>query len=474
MNNIEEDDMSRQVMLRITVLIFALVLWFIPPPDGVTLQAWHMFAIFVSAIFAVIINALSILVASMAAMVILTITGDLATATAFGGFGSGFIWLIVVAFIIGHGVVNSGLGKRIAYCLIAMCGKTTMGLGYALVIADALIAAAFPSNTARSGVLYPIALSVAKGCGSNPDEASRKKVGAYLMMTSMAGLTISSMLWMTAMAANPTGAAIAKDLGIGIDISFGTWFLAASLPAAVALYVLPRFLFKFFPPEMTDTPSAPKEAISQLQQMGSFSKSETVMTVTFVGMIVMWATGGMHGVDKTIVAFLGLTILMMSGIITLKDIAKSGDALATLIWFAILYTLSSQLNELGFMAYIGDQLGGVVGGFSWPVVYVSLMITYVLIHYLFVSQTAHMLALFGIFLGVAVGAGVPPTLMAFMLLFATNFFAAITPQGSSANVIFVGSGYLTQGEVYKFGGMITAINFVIFMVIGTPWIMLVT
>lgn len=466
--------MTRTLTTRILVLAFALILWFIPPPEGVTVQAWHMFAIFVSAIFAVIINAMPILVAAMAAMVVLTVTGELETSVAFGGFGSGFIWLIVVAFIIGHGVINSGLGKRIAYCLIAICGKTTMGLGYALVMADALIAAAFPSNTARSGVLYPIALSVAKGCGSNPDEATRKKLGAYLMMTSMAGLTISSMLWMTAMAANPTGVAIAEDLGIGIEISFGSWLLAASLPAVVALFVLPRFLFKYFPPEMTDTPAAPKEALAQLREMGSFSKSETIMSVTFLAMVLLWATGGMHGIDKTIVAFLGLTVLMISGIITLDDISKSGDALSTLIWFAILYTLSSQLNALGFMGYVGEQLGGVVGGFSWPVVYVSLMIVYVLIHYLFVSQTAHMLALFGIFLGVAVGAGVPPALMAFMLLFATNFFAAITPQGSSANVIFVGSGYLTQGEVYKFGGMITLINFVIFMVIGTPWIMIVT
>ena len=233
-----------------------------------------------------------------------------------------------------------------------------MGLGYALVIADALIASAFPSNTARSGVLYPIALSVAKGCGSNPDEATRKKLGAYLMMTSMVGLTISSMLWMTAMATNPTGAAIAQDLGVGIEITFGNWLL-----------------FKYFPPEMTDTPAAPKEAIAQLREMGSFSKSEIIMSITFLGMVLLWATGGMHGIDKTIVALLGLTILMISGIITLDDISKSGDALSTLIWFEILYTLRSQLNELGFMAFVGEQLGGVFGGFSWPVVYVALMIT---------------------------------------------------------------------------------------------------
>ncbi len=466
--------MSRTVTRRIVVVAFALILWFIPPPEGVTVQAWHMFAIFISAIFAVIINAMPILISAIAAMVLLTITGTLETSAAFAGFGSGFIWLIVVAYIIGHGVVNSGLGNRIAYCLIMICGKTTLGLGYALVIADALIAAAFPSNTARSGVLYPIALSVAKGSGSNPDEATRKKLGAYLMMNSMAGLTISSMLWMTAMAANPTGVAMAEELGVGIEISCMGWLIAASLPAITALLVLPWFLFKYFPPEMKETPYARKEALAKLNEMGPFSRDQIITMITFLGMVLLWATGGIHGIDKTIVAFLGLVVLMLSGIITLDDVSESGDALSTLIWFAILYTLSSQLNSLGFMAYVGEQLSAVVAGYSWPLVYVSLTIIYVLIHYLFVSQTAQMLALFGIFLGVAVGAGVPPTLMAYMLLFATNFFAMITPQGSSANVIFVGSGYLTQGEVYRVGGMVTLVNLLIFLLIGTPWILLVT
>ena len=85
-----------------------------------------------------------------------------------------------------------------------------------------------------------------------------------------------------------------------------------------------------------------------------------------------------------------------------------------------------------------------------------------------------MLALFSVFLGVAIKAGVPAELMAFMLLFATNFNAIITPQGSSANVIYIGSGYIEAGEVYKVGGIITLLNTIVFLTIGTAWILLVT
>ena len=80
-----------------------------------------------------------------------------------------------------------------------------------------------------------------------------------------------------------------------------------------------------------------------------------------------------------------------------------------------------------------------------------LVVAYVLLHYLFVSQTAHLLALFGVFLDVGVKLGVPAAPLAFLLLFATNFFSAITPQGSSANLLFAGSGYPVAGRAVPAG-----------------------
>jgi DASS family divalent anion:Na+ symporter len=104
---------------------------------------------------------------------------------------------------------------------------------------------------------------------------------------------------------------------------------------------------------------------------------------------------------------------------------------------------------------------------------VALLVVYVLLHYLFVSQTAHLLALFGVFLSVGVNLGVNPLVLSFQLLFATNYFSGITPQGSSANLLFVDSGYFTQGELYKLGAITTGLCFVIFAIIGTFWLKLV-
>ena len=115
-----------------------------------------------------------------------------------------------------------------------------------------------------------------------------------------------------------------------------------------------------------------------------------------------------------------------------------------------------------------------LGGLPTAVADVVLLVVHVALHYLFVSQTAHLLALFAVFLGVGAQLGVTPALLAFQLLFATNYFAVITPQGASANLLFVGSGYLSQGELYKWGAIHTGLCLLIYLLIGTPWLLLVT
>lgn len=454
----------------LAMLALGTVIWFIPPPEGLTDQAWHLFAIFITTIIAVILNVASIFTLSITALAITILTGTLTAQEGFSGFSEGFILLIIVAFLLARAAINSGLGERIAYLIIRRLGKSTLGLGYSMAITDAIIAPAFPSNTARSGVLFPITQAIAIGGGSRPDDGTERKLGNFLMMNGVAGLTISSALWLTAMAANPAGVGIAQEFGI--TITFSSWFLASLAPSLVALLVVPYALFKVANPTVKRTPEAPELADARLQEMGKVTSKEWIMGVTFILVVLGWAFSETLAIDRTAVALLGLAVVMFANIFTVEDLKSEGGVLEIWMWFSILYTLSTFLNRLGFMPWLGDKIAVLLEGYSWPLVYVTLVVAYVLIHYFFVSQTAHMLALYGVFLSVGLAAGVPGGLLALMLLFATNFFAAITPQGSSANVIFAASGYLEIVEMYKYGAVITAVNTVIYLTVGTVWITL--
>jgi len=460
------------LLKRAAPFLIAITIWFWPIPAGLTANAWHLFAIFVAAIACVLIGSFPLLTAAMIAAGTVVLSGTITPVQAFSGFANTSVLLVVVAFIVAQAVVKSGLGKRISLFMVSLFGGSSLGLAYSIVLTDAVIAPAFPSNTARGGVLFPIVLSVAKGAGSEPEDPEKRKLGGYLMFCGMASLAVSSALWLTATSGNPIAVQIAQKSGV--EIGFGSWILASCVPALIAIFMLPLLVLKLFPPGVGKTPEAPKAARAELAVMGRMSRDERITALVFALMVAGWVLADRLKINTTSVAFMGFGVLLVAGVITLEDISKQGDTLATFLWLAVLFALSGQLNELGFMGYAGERLANQLHGMSWPALYVTLTLLYVAIHYMFVSQTSQILALFGVFLDVGVRGGVPAPLMAFALLFASSYFSVITPQGGSQNIIFAASGYLTQRELYKLGFLVTLAFTAVFLVIGTPWVYFVT
>ena len=405
------------LLKRAAPFAIALGIWLAPVPAGLTAPAWQLFAVFVAAISSVLLGAFPLLTASMIAAGTVVLTGTITPAQAFSGFANSSVLLVVTAFIIAQAVVKSGLGRRISLFMVS-------------------------------------------------------RFGGFLMFCTMASLAVSSALWMTATSANPVGVQIARQSGL--QIGFGSWLLAASVPALIAIGLLPLFVAKIFPPGVGATPEAPAAARAEIAGMGPMSRDEWITAVTFVVMVAGWVFADTLKLNVTSIAFMGFGVLMLTDVLTMDDITKQGDTLATFLWLAVLVALSSQLNELGFMGYVGERLASQLGGMSWLTLYVTLIALYVAIHYMFVSQSAQVLALLGVFLDVGVRGGVPAPLMAFGLLFASSYFSVITPQGGSQNVIFVASGYLTQRELYKLGLLATLAFMAVFLLIGTPWVLFVT
>ena len=378
----------------------AFGIWFAPVPAGLTAPAWHLFAVFASAIVAVLDGGFPLLTSTMLAVAAVVLTGTITPAQAFSGFANASVLLVVVAFLVAQAVVKCGLGRRISLFMVSRFGSSSLGLAYSIVLTDAVIAPAFPSNTARGGVLFPIVLSVAEGSGSKPDDPEGRRLGGYLMFCTMASLAVSSALWMTATSANPIGIQLARDFGI--QIGFGKWLLASCVPTLTAILALPWVVARLYPPRVGRTPEAAAAARKELATLGPLSRDERITAVAFAVMVSGWIFADKLGLNVTSIAFLGLGILLMAGVLTLQDIANQGDTLTTFLWLAVLFALSGALNELGFMGYAGQILAHHMGGLSWPVAYVGLIAIYVAIHYMFVSQSSQVLALLGVFLDVEI------------------------------------------------------------------------
>src|SRR5262245_64776378 len=118
---------------RLATLVLVAIVWLSPPPEGLTVQAWRLFAVFAGAIVAVVVNALPILTASVFAVAAAVLTGLLQPADAYAGFGNGTILLIVIAFLVADAVVKCGLGKRGGHWIVSRFGRSTLGLSYSKI-----------------------------------------------------------------------------------------------------------------------------------------------------------------------------------------------------------------------------------------------------------------------------------------------------------------------------------------------------
>jgi divalent anion:Na+ symporter, DASS family len=450
-------------------LVIGAIIWFIPPPEGVEQNAWQLFAIFVATIVGIIAKPLPMGAVAMIGIMMTAATNTLSVGNALSGFGNTVIWLIVLAFFISRGFIKTGLGARIAYLFMAVLGKKSLGLSYGLVASDLVLAPAIPSNTARAGgVVFPILVSIAKAYGSNPDDGTHRKLGAFLTKAAFQGTIITSAMFLTAMAANPLAAELAGAQGI--EITWGSWAIAALVPGIISLILIPLLIYKIYPPEITETPAASQIARDKLAEMGKMKTSEWIMLATFFLLLGLWIFGpNLWAMSATTAALIGLAVLLLTTVLSWNDVLNERGAWDTLVWFAALVMMATQLNTLGMIPWFSERMGVAVGGYNWVTAFLILSLVYFYSHYFFASNTAHVSAMYAPFLAVAIVVGAPPLLAALVLAFFSNLFSSMTHYGTGPAPVLFGSGYVPMADWWRIGALISVVNIVIWLGIGGIW-----
>ena len=448
--------------------LVGLALWLSPTPQGVEDKAWQLLAIFVATIVGIIAKPLPMGAIALLGIAATVLTGTLTIAESLSGFSNTVIWLIVIAFFISRGFIKTGLGARIAYRFMAIVGKRSLGLAYSMVATDLVLAPAIPSNTARAGgVVFPVLRSIASSYGSEPDDGTARKLGAFLVMSSFQGTVVTSAMFLTAMAPNTLIVQLAADAGV--EISWAGWAAAGLVPGLISLALIPWLLYLLYPPEIRETPEATEIARARLAEMGKVSSSEWMMLGAFFLLLTLWIFGRNLGIHSTAAAFAGLGGLLLTRVLTWDDILRERGAWNTLVWFSALVMMATYLNRLGLIAWFGNTVSTTIGGTSWQIAFVALSLVYFYSHYFFASNTAHVTSMYAAFLAIALGVGTPPLLAALVLAFFSNLFAGMTHYGTGPAAVLFGSGYVEMGAWWKLGALLSVVNILVWLGFGGLW-----
>lgn len=456
-------------------VVIGLVLWFCGPvrPSGLSLTAWHMFAIFVGTIVGCITQPLPIAGTTIVGFTLMVMTGISPMDKALTAFSNSAAWLIVMAFMLSRGFIKTGLGRRVALIFVRLFGQHSLGLAYSIEGIDLVTSPAIPSNTARAGgVVYPILKSLAETYGSDPKKGTRKKIGSFLVFSEFHSNLVTSATFMTAMAPNLVAVALAKTLHI--NITWVGWFVAGFLPSLVCLIAVPFIIYKMYPPEIKETPNAKEWANKELKKIGPMKTSEKLMGLIFLLTLVLWMlTSFIPSIDATFVAFLAISLLLITGVLDTSDILHESGAWNVLIWLSVLVYMASELSQLGFIKWFSGSIGSALHGISWVWVLAVLVIVYFYAHYFFASATAHVTALYAAFLSVAIAAGAPKMLAAMLLAYTSAVMSSTTHYANGPASIMSSTGYVTQSEWWKMNFVMGIFYLLVYGIIGSLWMKII-
>lgn len=225
--------------------------------------------------------------------------------------------------------------------------------------------------------------------------------------------------------------------------------VAAIVPGLVCLLLVPLVLLRIAPPEIRQIPNARQIARDELEKMGPMSRDELVLSFVFLMCLVLWATGSLTGLGATSIAMLAVSIMLIAGVLTWKDIlAKSGF----IKWAA---------------AFIADGIADAHMG--WISSFLIISLIYIYSHYCFASVTASISAMYAAFVAVAAACGAPALMVAVAFGIFANLPISLTHYGNGAVPVYFGTGYVSQSEWWRNGFIVCTVNTVVWLTVGMTW-----
>ncbi|MBI4893861.1 MAG: DASS family sodium-coupled anion symporter [Acidobacteria bacterium] len=453
--------------MLLLALLYCALAYVLPRPASLTPAAWRLAALFLTTVAGLVFQPMPGGALVLLAVALAPFLTSLKLADALGGYSDPTVWLVVSAFFISRALLNTGLARRIALGFVRWFGSSTVGVCYALGLSDMVLATIIPSNGARSGgVVLPIARSIADLYGSEPGGSARR-LGSYLMAAVYQTICVTAAMFLTGQASNPLAAQMAG--AYGYKVTWAGWLAAGFVPGLISLAVIPWVVLKLYPPEIRNTPEATTFARTEIGKMGPMSAREKVLTGIFAAVCTAWVSSSWTGVDITLVALCGCAALLATGVLEWSDIVREHAAWDLFFWYGGLVRLGKALNEQGVTHAFAQGVGASFSALDWlPLLLVALLVFYYA-HYLFASITAHILAMYAPFLALLAAKGAPIGLVVFSFACLANLSAGLTNYGTTPSPMFFAQGYVSMGDWYRIGFVVSLCHLLIWGTAGLAW-----
>lgn len=457
--------MSKFNQFLIPALVYLLIAFVFPTPPELTSQAWQVFAIFSCTITALITKPFEAGTVTLLSLAAVTCTGAIPVQKALEAFSAPLIWLILLISIMARGIMKVRLNERVAYWFVRKFGKSLTGISYSIVLTDVILAPFIPSTVAKAGgIMMPIFNSIAQ---FPEDEVQIRDLRNFLCLLYAQIMCITGAMFLTGTSGNPLIYNLALEQGV--TLGWLNWAIAALLPACISLLAVPYLVLKLNPVHLNERLNFRLLAEEKLKNLGPVSRKELIVMASLLVVLLLWIIGPSYSIHGVSAALIGLTLLLLTNILTFEEVTAEKPAWNMFLWFSIVIMLAQNLQSLGVIHYFTNALRQVVPTHNWSISLSCITLVYFYSHYLFAGAVTHISSMYGVFVALGLTLGCPPVLTCLVLAFASGLFMSLTHYSAASTAILYANTSVSAARWCGVGLVVSILNIAIWASIGPVW-----
>ena len=269
-----------------------LLLWWTPPPHGLTVAGWHVILVVLGAAIGWLLEPVPDFVVTLLMAAAWGAAGLAPLTSIFGGFASSSWVLGLGALALAAAMVRTGLMFRLSLAVLRRFPPNQGGQVTALIVGGLLITPLVPLALGRVAAIAPFTKEVARALGYE----DRSEGSAALALAGIVGYSAFSSIVLTGLAMN----FFVLDLLPSVDRAQATWFawLVRAVPTGIVLVIgaLALFLVWFRP----SREGVARNVERQEHVLGSITSRELVTVAALAVMLIgscasRYCTSDPHG-----------------------------------------------------------------------------------------------------------------------------------------------------------------------------------
>ncbi|MFH1079869.1 MAG: SLC13 family permease [Pseudomonadota bacterium] len=427
-------------------VVLGMTVAFVTPPDGLTPQAMWALGIILWAVTCWIFEVAPDYVVAVAMCALWVLFKCVPFKTAFASFADQTWWLLLGALGMGAAVAKSGLLKRLSLWMMTIFPATFNGQVLALICGGTLIAPLIPSVTAKAAIMAPISMGISDAMGY-----ARKSRGAGGLFAAMGlGFILTGPMFISA---SFIGFMVRGLLPADIQAQFNWtyWFLSGIVWSAVVMGLMYLAIRLLYTPDEKGAFTV-GDAASQLTDLGPMSRREKTTAAVLLAALVFWMTEPLHGINATVVALLGLVVLLACKVFDRPDF-RSDMGWDSLIFIGGIINLGNVLPALKIDQWIVSIFSPLIAPLmsNLYLFIVVLSLSIYAIRFILVSFTATTAIFTVVLVPFALQAGINPWVTGFLLYVSSNIWLAFYQNSTFLTAYYaVGGEMVTHRQIVPF------------------------